>query len=81
MLILIGGEKIMDTLTVGLEWFLNPDHMPLIIGIEKGWFADAQLDVHMIEPEAHFIPSIKLHCIKSRTAVPQFTLAFPLILP
>lgn len=54
MLILIGGEKIMDTLTVGLEWFLNPDHMPLIIGIEKGWFADAQLDVHMIEPEAHF---------------------------
>lgn len=25
----------MDTLTVGLEWFLNPDHMPLIIGIEK----------------------------------------------
>ena len=30
----------MDKLTVGLEWFLNPDHMPLILGIEKGWFKE-----------------------------------------
>lgn len=29
-------EFFLDKLTVGLEWFLNPDHMPLIIGIEKG---------------------------------------------
>ena len=29
------GGIFMDKLTVGLEWFLNPDHMPLILGIEK----------------------------------------------
>ena len=25
----------MEKLIVGLEWFLNPDHLPLILGIEK----------------------------------------------
>ena len=54
MLILIGGEKDNGYTNSWFRMVLNPDHMPLIIGIEKGWFADAQLDVHMIEPEAHF---------------------------
>ena len=44
----------MDKLTVGLEWFLNPDHMPLIIGIEKGWFKEESLEIEMIEPKEHF---------------------------
>lgn len=25
----------MEKLVVGLEWFLNPDHLPLILGMEK----------------------------------------------
>lgn len=44
----------MEKIRVGLEWFLNPDHLPIILGMEKGWFADEQLTVEMIEPEAHF---------------------------
>jgi len=30
---------------VALEWFLNPDHLPLIVGIREGWFAEEGLEV------------------------------------
>lgn len=30
---------------------LNPDHLPLILGIEKGWFKEEALEIEMIEPE------------------------------
>jgi len=43
----------METLRLGLEWFLNPDHVPLLIGQSKGWFRDAGLDVSWVEPDAH----------------------------
>ncbi|MEO1270141.1 MAG: ABC transporter substrate-binding protein [Myxococcota bacterium] len=43
----------MKTLRLGLEWFLNPDHLPLLIGLEEGWFADAGIALELIEPEAH----------------------------
>jgi ABC-type nitrate/sulfonate/bicarbonate transport system substrate-binding protein len=32
-------------LQLALEWFLNPDHLPLIAGIELGWFAQAGLEL------------------------------------
>jgi putative hydroxymethylpyrimidine transport system substrate-binding protein len=44
----------MERLRFGLEWFLNPNHLPFLIGIDKGWFAEVNLDVEMIEPEEHF---------------------------
>lgn len=44
----------MKKLRLALEWFLNPDHVPLLIGLEKRWFADAGLDVELVEPEEHF---------------------------
>ena len=33
-----------------LEWFVNPDHAPLIVAKEKGFFKDAGLDVELIPP-------------------------------
>ena len=39
-----------DKLTVLLEWFVNPDHMPLVIGIEGGFFAKEGLDVTLVPP-------------------------------
>ena len=39
-----------DKLNVLLEWFVNPDHAPLIVAQEKGYFADAGLDVKLIPP-------------------------------
>ena len=39
-----------DKLTVMLDWFVNPDHATLMIAQEKGFFAQAGLEVEMIAP-------------------------------
>ncbi len=39
-----------EKLTLLLDWFLNPDHGPLVIAEARGYFADAGLEVEMIEP-------------------------------
>ena len=38
------------TLTVLLDWFVNPDHAALIVASEKGFFEKQGLEVEMIEP-------------------------------
>ena len=39
-----------DKLTVLLDWFVNPDHAPLIVAQEKGFFKAAGLEVELIAP-------------------------------
>ena len=39
-----------DKMTVLLDWFVNPDHAPLIVAREKGYFKEAGLDVELIVP-------------------------------
>ncbi|MDJ0895685.1 MAG: ABC transporter substrate-binding protein [Alphaproteobacteria bacterium] len=39
-----------EPLTVLLDWFINPDHGPLIVAEKNGYFAEAGLEVKMIEP-------------------------------
>ena len=39
-----------DKMTVLLDWFINPDHGPIIVAQEKGYFADADLEVEIIAP-------------------------------
>ena len=39
-----------DKLTLLLDWFVNPDHAPLFVAAERGYFTDAGLDVEMIAP-------------------------------
>lgn len=46
-------EKI-TKIRLGLEWFLNPDHLPLIVAIEEGIFHDFGLDVELLEPKDHW---------------------------
>jgi len=43
----------MTKVRLGLEWFLNPDHTPLLVAEEHGWFRDAGLDLEVIEPTEH----------------------------
>ena len=38
------------TIKLGLEWFLNPDHLPLVVALREGYFAEAGLDVRLPEP-------------------------------
>ncbi|MEK9910818.1 MAG: ABC transporter substrate-binding protein, partial [Candidatus Puniceispirillum sp.] len=40
----------MDKVTLLLDWFVNPDHGPIIIAQEKGYFRDASLQVEVIAP-------------------------------
>lgn len=37
-------------LTLLLDWFVNPDHGPLLVAQELGYFRDAGLDVELIAP-------------------------------
>jgi putative hydroxymethylpyrimidine transport system substrate-binding protein len=37
-------------MTVLLDWFLNPDHAPLIVAKEKGYFKEQGLDVTFLAP-------------------------------
>ena len=39
-----------EKLTVYLDWFVNPDHAPLVIAKTQGYFAEAGLEVELIAP-------------------------------
>lgn len=39
-----------DKLTVLLEWFVNPDHAPMVVAKELGLFEKAGLDVELLAP-------------------------------
>lgn len=39
-----------DQMTLLLDWFVNPDHGPVIIAQEKGYFAEKDLAVEIIAP-------------------------------
>ncbi|WP_171097483.1 ABC transporter substrate-binding protein [Ruegeria sp. HKCCD7255] len=39
-----------DKMTVLLDWFVNPDHGPIIVAQENGYFADEGLEVEIVPP-------------------------------
>lgn len=39
-----------DKFSVMLDWFVNPDHAPIIVAAQRGYFRDAGLDVEIIPP-------------------------------
>ncbi len=39
-----------EKLTILLDWFVNPDHAALVVAKEKGYFAEAGLEVELIAP-------------------------------
>ena len=39
-----------DRMSVVLDWFVNPDHGPIIVAQEQGYFSDAGLEVEVIAP-------------------------------
>ena len=49
-LALSGAAQAQDKLTVLLEWFVNPDHAPLVVAKEFGLFEKAGLDVELLPP-------------------------------
>ena len=39
-----------DRMTLILDWFVNPDHAPIIVAQERGYFADQNLAVEIVAP-------------------------------
>ena len=37
-------------ISIGLDWFINPDHAPIIIANEKHYFKEKNINVEIIEP-------------------------------
>ena len=46
----VKGAHTNDKVTLLLDWFINPDHAPIIIASEKGIFKDAGLEIEIIPP-------------------------------
>ncbi|MCY6383375.1 ABC transporter substrate-binding protein [Hoeflea prorocentri] len=36
---------------IGVDWFINPNHGPLVVALERGYFKEAGLDVSIVTPE------------------------------
>ncbi|WP_067516163.1 ABC transporter substrate-binding protein [Endozoicomonas ascidiicola] len=49
-------EKKAEELTLMLEWFVNPDHGPIIIAQQNGYFKDQGLEVKIQEPADPNLP-------------------------
>lgn len=39
-----------EKLTLLLDWFVNPDHAPIYVALEKGYFKEAGIDLEVVAP-------------------------------
>ncbi|QRZ13022.1 ABC transporter substrate-binding protein [Paracoccus methylovorus] len=46
----LAQDPAQDKVTLILDWFVNPDHAPIIVAQEKGFFADEGLQVEIVAP-------------------------------
>jgi putative hydroxymethylpyrimidine transport system substrate-binding protein len=53
---LINIAQAEDKMTLLLDWFVNPDHGPIIIAKEKGYFKEQGLDVEVVAPADPSMP-------------------------
>lgn len=45
-----------DKMSIILDWFINPDHGPIIIAEENGYFAEVGLEVEVVAPADPSVP-------------------------
>jgi putative hydroxymethylpyrimidine transport system substrate-binding protein len=55
-LILAAPAMAEDKVTLLLDWFVNPDHGPVVIAEEKGYFAEEGLKVEVVAPADPSLP-------------------------
>ncbi len=73
-----------DKLTVLLDWFINPDHAPLYVALERGYFTESGLTVEFIEPADPNLPPRLVAAGKAEIAIsyqPQLHLQIAAGLP
>jgi ABC-type nitrate/sulfonate/bicarbonate transport system substrate-binding protein len=59
----------MTQLKIALEWFLNPDHLPMIVGVQTKAYEKAGINLEIIQPVEHYdgfedlkASKIDIHC-------------------
>lgn len=50
----------LQIVTLALEWFLNPDHLPIVVAKERGFFQEEGLDLSILVPT---VPEESLHLV------------------
>ncbi|SER17062.1 putative hydroxymethylpyrimidine transport system substrate-binding protein [Faunimonas pinastri] len=55
-LIMMQSAHAADKLTVMLDWFINPDHAPILVAQQIGAFKDEGLDVEIVPPADPSVP-------------------------
>ncbi len=73
-----------NQIKLGLDWFINPDHAPIIIAKKYGYFKEESLDVKIIEPADPNDPPKQVAAGKIDIAIsyqPQFHLQIDQSLP
>mmetsp|Transcript_168234 Transcript_168234/g.540493 ORF Transcript_168234/g.540493 Transcript_168234/m.540493 type:complete len:346 (-) Transcript_168234:317-1354(-) len=55
-LLMVSPGAALEPFKVSLEWFWNPDHLPILVAQKHGYFAAHGLNVTVIEPDDHFEP-------------------------
>nr|WP_174823187.1 ABC transporter substrate-binding protein [Ruegeria arenilitoris] len=58
-----------DKMTILLDWFVNPDHGPIIVAQELGYFPNAGLDIEIIPPADPSAPAKLVAAGKADLAV------------
>ncbi|WP_170479897.1 ABC transporter substrate-binding protein [Ruegeria arenilitoris] len=58
-----------DKMTILLDWFVNPDHGPIIVAQELGYFSNAGLDIEIIPPADPSAPAKLVAAGKADLAV------------
>ena len=48
--LLASGAARAEPVTLLLDWFVNPDHGPIIVAQQKGFFREVGLEIEIIEP-------------------------------
>lgn len=56
-LLVCGQASANEKLTLVLDWYINPDHAPIMVAEQIGAFRDAGLDVNIIPPFRPGAPS------------------------
>src|SRR3546814_19632236 len=68
--LLAGPAQAADKLTVMLDWFVNPDHGPLFVALERGEYARRGLEVELLAPAAPHDPPQLLAAGPPHAAIP-----------
>jgi len=48
--LLLAGPARAEPLTLMLDWFVNPDHAPILIAQERGYFDEVDLELEIVAP-------------------------------